>query len=115
MKIPFIIKDNIRPFVISLLQQIGKDFDREKDNLAYAIHAGGPLIIRSVCEKLGLTEKQVELSDKVFYENGNLSSVTIPYTLHEIINSDDIPVGTIVLCIGFGPGLTVSGMVLEKV
>jgi predicted naringenin-chalcone synthase len=115
MKIPFIIKDNIRPFVISLLQQIGKDFDREKDNLAYAIHTGGPLIVKSVCKELGLTEKQVELCNKVFYENGNLSSVTIPYIFHEIINSDDIPVGTIVLNLGFGPGLTVSGMVLEKV
>jgi predicted naringenin-chalcone synthase len=114
-KIPYIIGDNIMPFVISLLQQIGKDFAKEKDNLAYAIHAGGPLIVRTVRKKLGLTEKQVELSEKVFYENGNLSSVTIPYTLHEIINSDDIPAGTIVLSIGFGPGLTVSGLVLEKI
>ena len=115
IRIPFIIKDNIRPFVISLLQQVGMDFDKEKDNLAYAIHAGGPLIVKCVSEKLGLTKKQVKFSEKVFYENGNLSSVTIPYTLHEVINSDDIPVGTIVLSIGFGPGLTVSGMVLEKV
>lgn len=68
-----------------------------------------------VNKKLGITEGKVKFSEKVFYENGNLSSVTIPYTLHEIINSDDIPVGTLVLSIGFGPGLTVSGLVLEKV
>jgi predicted naringenin-chalcone synthase len=115
LQVPYMIRDITKPFVVSLLKQIGKDFDREKDNLVYAIHPGGPLIVKKVCEELELSEKQVQLSNKVFYENGNISSATIPYIFHEIINSDDIPDGAIVLSMAFGPGLTVSGMMLEKV
>ncbi|GBE05468.1 alpha-pyrone synthesis polyketide synthase-like Pks11 [bacterium BMS3Abin10] len=115
LKVPYAIRDNVKRFVVSLLNEAGMDFDREKENLAYAIHPGGPAIVKKICGELGLTEKQVELSDKVFYENGNLSSVTIPYIFREIIDSDDIPAGTAVLSLAFGPGLTISGMVLEKI
>ena len=115
LKVPYSIRDIAKPFVVSLLKQVDKDFDREKENLAYAIHPGGPLIMKKICEELGLDEKHVELSNKVFYENGNLSSATIPYIFNEIINSDDIPVGAIIISLAFGPGLTISGLILEKV
>jgi predicted naringenin-chalcone synthase len=112
--VPVVIKNHVRPFVESLLRRIGMDFGYEKDTLTFAIHPGGPKIVEHIQNELGLREDQVEISKTVFLENGNMSSATVPHILKAILEERSIKSGTRVVCLGFGPGLTVTGLVLEK-
>lgn len=112
--VPVVIKKHVRAFVIALLRRIGIDFERDKATLMFAIHPGGPKIVEHIQEELGLRDDQVAISKKVFRENGNMSSATIPHILKGILEEKAIPTGTRVVALGFGPGLTVTGLVLEK-
>lgn len=113
--VPVVIKKHIRPFVEDLLRRVGIDFAAEKDRLIFAIHPGGPKIVEHSQEELGLRNEQVETSKGVFRENGNMSSATVPYILKTILEEKAIRPGTPVICLAFGPGLTITGLVLEKV
>jgi alkylresorcinol/alkylpyrone synthase len=113
--VPVVIKQSVRPFVKALLQQVGIDFEQEKRQLAFAIHPGGPKIVEHIQEALELDNDQVAVSKSVFAENGNMSSATIPHIFKAIMDEEGISVGTRVVCLGFGPGLTVTGLVLEKI
>jgi alkylresorcinol/alkylpyrone synthase len=113
--VPVIIKQWVRSIVEALLQQVGIDFERERRQLAFAIHPGGPKIVDHIQDALGLDNDQVAISKSVFAENGNMSSATVPHILKEILEEAGIPVGTRIVCLGFGPGLTATGLVLEKI
>jgi predicted naringenin-chalcone synthase len=113
--VPVVLKKHIRSFVQSLLRRVEIDFDAQKDELTFAIHPGGPKIVEHIQDELGLREDQVEVSKEVFRENGNMSSATVPHILKTILDDKSIPRGRRVVCLGFGPGLTITGLVLEKV
>lgn len=113
--VPIVIKQHVRPFIEDLLLKVGIDFEKEKQALTFAIHPGGPKIAEHIQDELGLREDQVAISKQVFLENGNMSSATIPHILKEILEEKAIPVGTRVVCVAFGPGLTITGLVLEKI
>jgi alkylresorcinol/alkylpyrone synthase len=113
--VPIIIKQSVRPFVENLLRRVNLDLEQEKDRLMFAIHPGGPKIVEHIQESLGLTNDQVAISKSIFAENGNMSSATVPHILKAILEETSISRGTRVVCIGFGPGLTVTGLVLEKI
>jgi predicted naringenin-chalcone synthase len=44
-----------------------------------------------------------------------MSSAACPHIWERIIGDETIKPGTKVLSLGFGPGLTVAGMIMEKV
>ncbi len=111
--VPVVIKRHVEPFVRGLLAQAGIDFDREKSKLACAIHPGGPRIVEHIQEVLGLRDDQVAISLGVFRGNGNMSSATVPHIFKEMLEMLDP--GTRILSLAFGPGLTVTGLVLEKI
>ncbi len=113
--VPIVIKQYVRSFIEDLLLKVGIDFEKEKQTLTFAIHPGGPKIAEHIQEELGLREDQVTISKQVFLENGNMSSATIPHILKEILEEKAIPVGSRVVCVAFGPGLTITGLVLEKI
>lgn len=112
--VPVVIKQHVRAFVVALLRRIDIDFERNRAALMFAIHPGGPKIVEHIQGELGLRDDQVAISKKVFRENGNMSSATIPHILKGILEEKAIAPGTRVVAIGFGPGLTVTGLVLEK-
>lgn len=111
--VPVVIKRHVEAFVISLLARAGIDFAAEKRRLVFAIHPGGPKIVQHIQEELALADDQVAISKEVFRDNGNMSSATIPHILGKVL--DTVDVGTRIVCLGFGPGLTVTGLVLEKI
>jgi predicted naringenin-chalcone synthase len=113
--VPVVIKRHVRAFVVSLLRGVGIDFERQKSELMFAIHPGGPKIVEHIQHELALRDDQVAISKEVFRENGNMSSATIPHILKGILEEDGIARGTRVVSLGFGPGLTVTGLVLEKI
>jgi len=114
-KVPFMIRDAIGDFIASICGQVGLDFEREKATMAFAIHPGGPAILNQIRGKLGIEESQIALSRKVLNEHGNMASATAPHIWKAIVESPEIPVGSKVLSMAFGPGLTVIGALFEKV
>ncbi len=114
-RVPFLIRDSILAFVSSLCRRANVDFEREKDEMFYAIHPGGPAILNQIRGKLGIDEAKVELSRKVLREHGNMASATAPHIWRLIAESPEIPAGSKILSMAFGPGLTVIGAVFEKV
>ena len=113
--VPARIRDSIVPFVSELAAQAGIDFEAEKHNLHYAVHPGGPKIIDHIGQALGIESKKLDLSRKVLFENGNMSSATIPHIWDEALRDPAIPQGARIISMAFGPGLTATGMVLRKI
>lgn len=113
-KVPFLIRDSVADFVTSLCAQTGIEFDREKGDMVFAIHPGGPAILNQIRNKLGVDESQIALSRQVLRDHGNMASATAPHIWQRIAESTEIPAGTKVLSMAFGPGLTVIGAIFEK-
>ena len=114
-RVPFMIRDSIGDFVTAICEQVGLDFEREKQNMIFAIHPGGPAILNQIRTRLGIEESQLALSRKVLYEHGNMASATAPHIWQQILESQEIPPGAKVLSMAFGPGLTVIGALFEKI
>ncbi|MBV8530315.1 MAG: type III polyketide synthase [Candidatus Eremiobacteraeota bacterium] len=113
-RVPFMIRDSIGDFVRSICAQVGLDFEREKSSMIFAIHPGGPAILNQIRGRLGIEESAVALSRKVLYEHGNMASATAPHIWRLIVESPEVPSGSKVLSMAFGPGLTVIGALFEK-
>jgi predicted naringenin-chalcone synthase len=114
-RVPFMIRDSIADFTRSICGQVGLDFEREKSKMVFAIHPGGPAILNQIRGKLGIEESQISLSRRVLYEHGNMASATAPHIWQHVVESPEIPTGSKILSMAFGPGLTVIGALFEKV
>lgn len=113
--VPLLIRDSVLGFARRLCARAEIDFDRSKERLFYAIHPGGPKILDHTREVLGLSEEKLVYSRRVFRELGNMCSAAVPYILMDVLMDPAIPSGANVLTMGFGPGLTASGLILQKV
>jgi predicted naringenin-chalcone synthase len=109
--VPTKIKKILKEFVNSLFLKANIT-QNESVPAIYAIHPGGPKIIDSVQEVLALSNEQIKESNKIFFERGNMSSATLPHIWNEIINNH-YPIGTRVISLAFGPGLTLLGSIFE--
>ena len=114
-RVPLLIRDSIEDFVTSLCDQAGLDFEREKGDMIFAIHPGGPAILNQIRNRLKISEEQIATSRQVLLEHGNMASATAPHIWERIAASPDVPAGSKVLSMAFGPGLTVIGALFEKV
>ena len=77
----------------------------------WAVHPGGPRILRAVLESAGLQPAQIDLSTEVLSRFGNMSSATILFILERLrITAGFGPC----LALGFGPGLTVEAALLMR-
>ncbi len=84
-------------------------------NTLFAIHPGGPKILTYIQELLGLTDAQMTFSFQILKEYGNMSSATLPHVWARILDDANIPSGTPILSLAFGPGLTIAGSLMEKI
>jgi predicted naringenin-chalcone synthase len=114
-RVPFLIRDSIVDFFASLCAQADVDFESEKSKMIFAIHPGGPAILNQIRNRLGIEESQIAIGRRVLYEHGNMASATAPHIWQRILETEDIPAGSHVLSVAFGPGLTVIGALFEKV
>lgn len=112
--VPLFIRESVLSFTRALCARAGLDFDGVRHRLCYAIHPGGPRIIDHVRDALGLAEDRLSPTRRAFYELGNICSATVPYILMDLLRDPSVPAGSPVLALGFGPGLTASGLILEK-
>jgi len=63
---------------------------------------------------LGLAPEQVQASNAVLREYGNMSSATLPHVWKALLEDPAVPDATPIVSLAFGPGLTVSGAILQK-
>ncbi|PZX49927.1 type III polyketide synthase [Algoriphagus chordae] len=97
------------------IQQLKAVFEQEfklstVDN--FAIHPGGKQILQKVQEAFGLPESVNEHAKEVLSQFGNMSSATILFVLERMMRDKEIQ-GEII-SMGFGPGLTLETILLEK-
>jgi predicted naringenin-chalcone synthase len=111
--VPERVSGALRSFVVELYRRAGLDIAAMPDSIV-AVHPGGPRIIDGVREVLELSEAQVQASRDVLYTHGNMSSATLPHIWHRLLGDPDVPSGTLIPSLAFGPGLTVCGALLEK-
>lgn len=72
----------------------------------WAIHPGGPRIVSTVAERLGLSDHDVAPSRQVLREHGNCSSATVLVVLEELLRQRSPAPGDHIVAMAFGPGLT---------
>ncbi len=113
-EVPVLIRDNVAAAAQALCAHVQLDFERAKRDMLFAIHPGGPKILDHSRDALGLEERQVAHARSVFRALGNMSSATVPHILLSLLKDEDVRRGTRILAMGFGPGLTASGLLLEK-
>jgi predicted naringenin-chalcone synthase len=113
-EVPLKIAACLEGFVQRLLAQGGLDLKVVTLGGVFAIHPGGPRILDLVQEQLGLTDRSLAFSRAILHECGNMSSATLPHIWNLINQSPEVPSGTPVISLAFGPGLTVCGGLLRK-
>ena len=109
--VPKHVRESVAPFMRSLLERNGLAVE---DVAAFAVHPGGPRVIESTAEALGLADETVTHSQAVLRERGNMSSTTLPHIWARMLADEALPDGALVASVAFGPGLTVVGNVLRK-
>jgi predicted naringenin-chalcone synthase len=112
-RVPGLISAHLRPWLTAWLGQHGLSVGEVG---AWAIHPGGPRILDSVEDALGLSRPLGLASREVFAEYGNMSSPTVLFILDRLrgeahASGRDTPRPCVAL--GFGPGLTVEAALLH--
>ncbi|MFN3597460.1 MAG: 3-oxoacyl-[acyl-carrier-protein] synthase III C-terminal domain-containing protein [Rubricoccaceae bacterium] len=80
----------------------------------FAVHPGGPRVIESTAEALGLPEQKTRHSREVLFARGNMSSATLPHIWDAVARDASLPAGALVCSVAFGPGLTVAANLMRK-
>lgn len=112
--VPTLVSGSIAKFLQGLAAQAGLDFPTDVPRCVFAVHPGGPKIIDTVQAQLSLQNWQVAASAQVLYDCGNMSSATLPHIWERILRDENVPDGTPVVSLAFGPGLNICGAVLRK-
>ncbi|NTV73348.1 MAG: naringenin-chalcone synthase [Holophaga sp.] len=113
-KVPEYIRASLGPFLDDLASGAGLTAGELYRNAVFAIHPGGPRIIDELAEHLGLRPGQVEASNAILRDHGNMSSATLPHVWQAILADGAVAPGTLVVSLAFGPGLTIAGALLRK-
>jgi predicted naringenin-chalcone synthase len=85
-----------------------------QDVAAWAVHPGGPRVLDVVADRLHLSDGDLAESTEVLRDRGNCSSATVLLVLERIARERDLRDGDHVVCLTFGPGLTLSAALLRK-
>lgn len=108
--VPNLLSADITPFVDSLLERNGL---RREGVRFWGIHPGGSRILDSLQERLGLSESQLSFSRSVLRNYGNMSSPAVLFVLEEILRRGGPEAGDYGVLLGFGPGLTMEGILVR--
>ena len=108
--VPAALKENIEGFVTKLLDPLGLSPD---DIAHWAIHPGGPKILRVLGKQLSLKPEQLRASWDVLANAGNCASATVLLVLENILRVDKPLRGEHGVLLAFGPGLTIEGAVMR--
>lgn len=99
-QVPQVIARDIRGLVAETVANGGFTLDAVG---SWAVHPGGPRVLVSVEEALGLEPAALAASRGVLGEHGNMSSATILFILDRVLQAD---APSPCVAMAFGPGLT---------
>lgn len=108
--VPSLISEAINSYIERLLQP----YNLSTKDCLFAIHPGGPKIIDQIAQSLNLEPRQYAKTLEILKTRGNMSSATLPHVWELIANDKSIASGTYVISLAFGPGLTIAGVLLQK-
>jgi predicted naringenin-chalcone synthase len=108
--VPAVLQENIDGFLVKLLGPLGLS---ARDISRWAIHPGGPKILRVLGKQLALKPAQLRASWDVLANAGNCASATVLLVLENMLRFDNPKSGEYVVLLAFGPGLTIEGAVLR--
>lgn len=87
---------------------------RSRDEIAWwAVHPGGKAILDKVERQLHLEPSRLEPSREVLREFGNMSSATVLFVLHRLLERTEATAESPVHAMAFGPGLTIESATLR--
>ncbi len=113
-RVPDYIRAALGAYLDRLGAGLGLDARKLAERALFAIHPGGPRIIDEIAELLGLAPEQVQASNAVLRDCGNMSSATLPHVWQALLQDPEVEPGRLVVALAFGPGLTISGAILRK-
>jgi len=113
-QVPAHIRADLGGFLDRLAADAGLTAAGLRANAWFAIHPGGPRIIDELAGLLELDPRQVEASNRILREFGNMSSATLPHVWKALLEDPAVPAGAGIVALAFGPGLTLSGALLRK-
>ena len=98
-----LVRGNLRKTVDDFLARHGVALP---DLRFFAMHPGGPSILKAVAEALELVEGALRPSWDVWHRCGNMSSATVFFILDEIARTAPPKPGDLGLALAFGPGVS---------
>jgi len=107
-QVPDTIAGSIRGLVTTMLGELGLTLT---DVGSWAVHPGGPRVLRAVQQALDLPAASLEPSFAILSEHGNMSSATILFILERLARSRT---PSPCVAMAFGPGLTAELAVLVR-
>lgn len=113
-EVPALIARTIKGYCQRLCTLAGLECDAVIEDSLFAIHPGGPKILQQIKDLLALEPEQIDHSVQVLKQYGNMSSATIPHIWEKMLSDPQVPSGKRIISLAFGPGLSVSGALLEK-
>jgi len=105
-EVPKLIQAHLRPWMTSWLQQQELDVESIR---TWAVHPGGPTILRAAGSALGLVKTDLAASWNALREFGNMSSPTLLFIL-AALRQQQAPTPCVLL--GFGPGLAAEAVLV---
>ena len=109
--IPSVLERHVGSVVDELLAAHGL---AAADVAAWAVHPGGPRILDVIAEQVGLEDVDLDASNGVLRDYGNCSSATVMLVLQRILAERPLEDGEHVVCMAFGPGLTLYAALLRR-
>ncbi|MEU6267592.1 type III polyketide synthase [Saccharopolyspora shandongensis] len=110
-QVPEVLARHLGPVLDDLL---GRNGLRRADVQGWAVHPGGPRILDTVADTLGLPPAALQPSREVLAEHGNCSSATLLLVLEEVL-AGGLRDGNHVVALAFGPGLTLYAALLRAI
>jgi alkylresorcinol/alkylpyrone synthase len=107
--VPRLVRKHLRRTVEAFLADDGLGLG---DVAFWAIHPGGPKLMDSIAQSLGLSDAALRPTWDVWERCGNVSSATALVTLHDMMEKG-IPPGAHGLLLAPGPGLTCEMVLLQ--
>ena len=108
--LPEIVKKTVAQAVHNLLEPQGLTV---ADVAHWALHGGGDKILAAVAEELGLPPEKLLPTREILARYGNMSSPSVLFSLHEIMNNGLRPRDWVLLA-AFGAGLSAHALLLRS-
>lgn len=109
-RLPAVVKEELPRLVDGFLRSRGLD---RSDLSHYLTHPGGAKVVDAYREALGLRNGELDLTEEVLREHGNVSSVSVLVVLERWLASQRARQSGYGLLSAFGPGFSAEQVLLE--